>query len=255
MTGPSIRLASRYYRTYPQGSPLGYAEETLELESGRTVFLLIDVYGLGFDSNPSGDESSAGVLEFYRRMVREHWDIVVNHIVPAKRAAKTAGLPIVYLSNRLSPELNDRSEWRNLSLRAHGIDVLKEWQEPNDILAFSKIVAPEPGESAVEKQHYSGFFETRLDSLLRSMDARNLVCVGFDSRICLGTTLIDAMYRNYRVIALRDAIGTMEETETADGHWADFLATRFIETNVGYTATTGDWVAACEAPGARTADA
>lgn len=247
MTGPSIRLASRYYRAYPQGTPLGYAEEVLELEPDRTVFLLIDVYGLGFDSSPPGDEAPANIPEFYRRMAREHFDIVVNHIVPAKRAAKAAGLPAVYLTNRLSPELNNRSEWRNLSLRAHGIDVLKAWQEPNDILAFSKVVAPGPGEPVVEKQLYSGFFETRLDSLLRSMDTRNLVCVGFDSRICLGTTLIDAMYRNYRVIALRDAIGTLEEVETADGRWADFLATRYIETNVGYTATTADWVAACNA--------
>lgn len=250
MPGSSITLASRYYRAYPQGSPLGYAQEALELEFDRTVFLLIDVYGLGFDSRPTDDEDTAGVPEFYGRMVREHWDIVVNHIVPAKRAAKAAGLPVVYLTNWLSPELNDQSEWRNLSLRAHGIDVLETWQEPNDILAFSKIVAPEPGEPVVGKQLYSGFFETRLDSLLRSMDVRNLVCVGFDSRICLGTTLIDAMYRNYRVIALRDAIGTMEEPETADGRWADFLATRYIETNVGYTATTADWVAACERLGA-----
>src|SRR6267378_3573530 len=62
----------------------------------------------------------------------------------------------------------------------------------------------------IKKQLYSGFFETHLDSLLRSLNARNLVTVGFDSRICLGTTVVDAMYRNYRVIALRDSTATTE---------------------------------------------
>ena len=108
------------------------------------------------------------------------------------------------------------------------------------------MVAPEEGEYLIEKQLYSGFFETQLDSLLRSLDARNLVCVGFDSRICLATTVLDAMYRNYRVIVLRDGIGTMEERETEPERWANFMATRFIETNVGYTATSHDWITACE---------
>jgi ureidoacrylate peracid hydrolase len=102
----------------------------------------------------------------------------------------------------------------------------------------------------VKKQLYSGFFETQLDSLLKSLDAYNLVVVGFDSRICLATTVIDAMYRNYRVIVLRDAVGTSphstgENAETGDGKWSAPSAIRFIETNVGYTATSAQWVDSC----------
>jgi ureidoacrylate peracid hydrolase len=246
MAKDSMTLAGRYYRTYPVGNPLGYTEDMLELDLQRTVFLIIDVYGVGDDESHVGAASGTEKPEFYKRMVREFGDVLVNHIVPAKQAAKALGLPIVYATNRLSPTLNERSEWRNLSLRVHGIDVLEAWREPNDILAFSSVIAPQQGEYVVEKELYSGFFETQLDSLLRSLDARDLVCVGFDSRICLGTTITDAMYRNYRVIALRDAIGTLEEPETEEGRWANFLATRYIEVNVGYTATSAEWVAACE---------
>jgi nicotinamidase-related amidase len=243
-----IDLTSRYYRTYPLEAPLGQAEEVLHLDMAHTVFLIIDVYGVGFDTDPSAVESATEpeVPEFYMKAVRENWTIVRDHIVPAKNAAKSIGLPIVYVTNRLLPGLNERSEWRNLSLRVHGIDVLESWQEPNDVLAFSKVIAPEEGDYLIEKQLYSGFFETQLDSLLRSLDARNLVCVGFDSRICLATTVLDAMYRNYRVVVLRDGIGTIEERETEPERWANFLATRFIETNVGYTATSQDWISACE---------
>jgi len=243
-----MSLPARFYRTYPVGKPLGHAEELLELDVDRTVFLLVDVYGRGFD----GDAALAEIPEFYRASSRENARIVVDHIVPAKKAAKRLGLPIVYLTNYLSPALNERSEWRNLSLRVHDIDVLEAWREPNDILSFSEVMAPEEGEYLVKKQLYSGFFETHLDSLLRSLDAYNLVTVGFDSRICLGTTVIDAMYRNYRVIALRDAIATVEDVETAADRWANFLAVRFIETNAGYTSTTDQWIAACDSLIART---
>ena len=249
-----IELNARYYRTFPVGSPQGHATERLSLDPGRTVFLLVDVYGKGFDPGYTND----GVPEFYRGQVERSRKIVVEHIAPAKRAAKAAGLPIVYLTNYLSPGLNEGSEWRNLSVRVHGIDVLEAWREPNDILAHSQIIAPDEGEHLIRKQLYSGFFETHLDSLLRSLDACNLVTVGFDSRICLATTVLDAMYRNYRVVVLRDCVGTAAEatgSATADieRQRANDDAIRFIETNVGYTSTSEEWIEACGAPRERVA--
>lgn len=250
MTTSALQLPARYYRTFPVGAPRGHAEETLDLDLHRTAFLMVDVNGLGYD----GDEPapSAGVPTFYADQAKASRRIVLDHIVPAKQAAVRTGIPIIYLSNHLSPTLNEHSEWRKMSLRVHNIDVLQSWQEPNDILAYSKVIMPGPGEFVVKKQLYSGFFETQLDSLLRSLDIYNLVTVGFDSRICLHTTVIDAMYRNYRVIVLRDAVGTSplasgDDAETGDGEWADATAVRFIETNVGYTAASEQWIAACDA--------
>jgi nicotinamidase-related amidase len=243
-----IELDARYYRSYPTDSPKGPASERLILDPGRTVFLLVDVYGAGYDSDPA----SNAIPEFYREQVERARKTVVDHIAPAKRAAKKCGLPIVYLTNYLSTGLSERSEWRNLSLRVHNIDVLDAWREPNEILAFSNIIAPAEGDHLVKKQLYSGFYETHLDSLLRSLDAYNLVVVGFDSRICLATTVIDAMYRNYRVIVLRDCVGTAAEATGSasgddEGERANAEAVRFIETNVGYTSTSEQWIAACGA--------
>ncbi len=237
----TITLPARYYRTYPPGNPLGYAEETLALDPKRTAFLIVDVYGKGFD--PDGDLGDAPA--FYTKAVEQNRDIVVNHIRPARDAARRAGMPIVYLTNYLAPSTNERTEWRNMSIRTCGVDVLKTWPEPNDILAFSKVIAPAPGDYLIQKQMYSGFFETHLDSLLRSLDVTDLVAVGFDSRICLGTTVIDAMYRGYRVTVLRDGCSTSEYEETKEGGWANFMAIRYFETCVGYTATSGDFVKAC----------
>jgi len=213
----------------------------LDLATDRTVFLIVDVYGLGFGDEPP----SPAVPPIVQKYIREIRDVVVNHIVPAKEAAKRLGVPIVYLTNHLSDALAPHSELRQVSLRVDGVDLLEVWKEPSDYLAHSKIIAPAEGEYLVKKQHYSGFFDTHLGSLLRSLNAYNLVTVGFDSRVCLGNTVTEAMYRNYRVVLLRDATATVEETETAEERWANFLAVRFIETHVGYTCTSDEWLAAC----------
>jgi ureidoacrylate peracid hydrolase len=241
----SLGLRGRYYRHHPPEEPLGEAEEELELAIGETVFLLVDVYGAAYDEDFVEPDD---LPNFYRALPGDpRGEIVRTKIAPAKAAAKRAGLRVAYLTNYLSPGISEGTEWRNMSIRTAGVDVLEAWVPPNPILEHAAVIAPEPGEPVIRKQLYSGFFETHLDSLLRGWGARNLVVVGFDSRICLATTVTEAMYRNYRVVVLRDATHTMEYPETEAGGWANFLAIRFIESTVGYTATTDDFVRSCDA--------
>lgn len=46
-----LHLNGRYYRQYPAEKHLGHAEEELELGVDNTAFLLVDVYGKGYDSD------------------------------------------------------------------------------------------------------------------------------------------------------------------------------------------------------------
>jgi nicotinamidase-related amidase len=244
-----LALPARYYRLYPGDQPRGYAEESLGLPIDETVFLLVDVYG-PYDHEPelSDDDPQPRQRKSPERTdANGHAAIVRNRIVPAKAAALRAGMRAVYVTNRLRSGLSAGNEWRTMSLRTHGVDVLETWREPARHLAFSRVVAPGPDEPVVEKQVFSGFFETNLDSVLRGYGARNLIVVGGDGMICLGTTVVDAMYRDYRVIALRDGVLTNEYPETAAGEWASFLAIRQIETTVGYTVTTDQFISACDA--------
>jgi len=239
-----LTLPVRYYRRYPAEAPLGLAHDVRELDLSSTVFVVVDVYGVGFDE-PDADTLSDELPSAHRGQVESNRSIVRDYIVPAKEAARSISLPIVYLTNRLSPGLNANSEFRRLGLRSYGYDVLTEWANDSPILRFSTIVAPQHDDYLIPKQQYSGFFETEFDSLLRSLGARSLVMVGFDSRICLGTTAIDAFYRNYEVIVLRDCTSTEEYVETAAGGWANFIAIRFIESCVGVTSTLAEWQRAC----------
>ncbi|MBE3119708.1 MAG: cysteine hydrolase [Candidatus Atribacteria bacterium] len=238
----TIQLKCRYYQLYPVENPRGCIEEGLTLDLDETVFLIVDVYGLGFDQVMKlGD-----VHEIYKRDVLEDREIVIHQIKPAKVAAKSIDLPVIYLTNYLAPSTTPNNEFRNMSIRTCGVDALEVWKEPNDVLKYSKIIEPEPGDYLIKKQHYSGFFETHLESLLKELGARNLVTVGFNSFICVHATVLDALYRNYRVIVLRDAIGATEYPETREGRWVNWLAVRFIESNVGFTCTTQDFIEACK---------
>jgi nicotinamidase-related amidase len=240
-----LRLPGRYFRMYPSEAMLGYAQDELELERSTTALLLVDVYGQQYDDDPPSQD---GLPPVYRSGPDDPSRAIVRErIVPARSAARRAGLPVIYLTNALRAGLSEGNEWRTMSVRTCGVDVLDVWQEPNDILAFSTVIAPGPGEPLVEKQVYSGFFETHLDSVLRGRGVRNLIVAGGDGLICLGTTCVDAMYRDYRVVGLRDAIITGEWPETREGRWRGFMAIRQLEAIVGYTANTDEFIAACDA--------
>lgn len=243
LTAP-LELTGRYYRLFPPEAPLGTAYENLVLHPARTALLLIDVYGKSREE--LGDKID-DLPAFLRPAEGDRRPAIISdQIAPAKRSARKAGIKTIYVTNYLSPGLTNQSEWRNMSLRTCDADVLKVWQPPTEALAYPKSIAPDDEDIVVQKQLYSGFFETHLDSLLRSLDIHTVVLVGFDSRICLATTATEAMYRNFRVIVVRDATDTYEYPETRDAGMANFLAIRFIESSVGYTCTTQEFIDACE---------
>ena len=87
---------------------------------------------------------------------------------------------------------------------------------------YSALIEPKPTDFVVQKTMYDSFFETTLDTVLRNLDAKYLVCAGFAADICLLNTVIGAMYRNYRVFVLRDCVLGSE--------FADTLADRIDDT-------------------------
>lgn len=240
----TLAVTGRYYRMAPP--PAAEVEERLEVPLDRSALLVVDVYGAHWAEQPPSD---AGLPAIYRSWPDEAHarDVMRGHILPVLAAAREAGLRVVYLTNALRAGLSAGNEWRTMSIRTCGVDVLDAWVPPNDILDFAPEFAPRPGEPLVEKQMYSGFFETHLESVLRGIGARDLFLVGGDGQVCLGTTAIDAMYRDHRVIGIRDAILTGEYPETRERRLRHWFAMRQLESTVGYTTTTDDFLAACAA--------
>ncbi len=238
-----LQIPGRYYRMYPPEEYLGHAEEKLELNPEETALLLIDVYGLGY--SPGEPEPERPAL-FYRGSTEVERRVMVDHVKPALDAARRAGLPIIYLNNSNQMVATQASEFGAILVRTHGLTVAERWETDPAEFRFSKLVEPKPGEYVVRKQMYSGFFETCLETLLRNLRIKNLVVVGFAANACVQGTLNDALYRNYRIILLRDCTAAMEYHDTLEDQTITRYIIRHVEAFLGYTATSQDFVRSCD---------
>ncbi len=66
-------------------------------------------------------------------------------------------------------------------------------------------LAPQPGDIVLQKTRYSAFFNSQLDSTLRSRGIRNLVFVGIATNVCVESTLRDGFHLEYFGVMLEDA--------------------------------------------------
>jgi nicotinamidase-related amidase len=220
-----LHLPVRYYRDYAPA--YDYAYETLSLPLARTAFLLVDVDGAYYDQ------------------------ITQKTIVPALQAARAIKMPVAYVHNDLrlvADEGNIVFEIWGKTKAIKGPSTWKDFRGPD----YVENVRPLPNEPNFPKWVWSGFHDTFLDQHLRALDIKTLICVGYSVRACFYGTIIDAVYRNYRVIALRDCVAAPEMPDTEDaslpeGGWINRIMIRQIEHLIGYTSTSAEFVAACQA--------
>lgn len=77
----------------------------------------------------------------------------------------------------------------------------------------------------VVKHRFGGFYETRLDELLRMLGTQTLFVTGVTANACVETTLREAYLRDYDVVAVTDGIASVrpEWEETAHAVWSHYL--------------------------------
>jgi nicotinamidase-related amidase len=197
----SLNLKTRYFHINP---PLRYEFETYKAELDKSAFLVIDVYGIGI-----GFHTDDQIIQ------EEQLKIVKNSLLPALNVARKIGMKVVYVNNS-APKINlADSEFGKLTKRTFSGDIERVFAEDNvdpreyhygdsDHLKISKLLQPKDNEYFIRKHVYSGFVGTRLDFLLRYLGIHNLFVVGFFANACLFTTVVDALWHNYKCILLRD---------------------------------------------------
>jgi ureidoacrylate peracid hydrolase len=80
---------------------------------------------------------------------------------------------------------------------------------------------PEPEDVIVEKQTYTGFFWTELETVLRSPGVETVVITGVAIHICNDPTIRGDFFGGYNVVALADCNATFD---IADQGWGDVSA-------------------------------
>ena len=208
----------------------GHSFGELELELERTVFAVVD------------SDCGAG----------NPW--VEEGIAPALKAARSAGMKVIFIHNDFS--LFD--EPGSIKREIHGT----RWgnadagQRPPSARvpvepSYSPSIAPLPHEPDFPKREWSGFHETHVDYHLRCYDIKNIIGVGFSQRACLYQTMAGAVEHNYRVIMLRDCTHSSEYPDTVDeslpeGGWLRTVMLRNFEHIIGYTSTAAEFAGACQ---------
>ena len=241
----TLTLNGRYYNMLRVGPQQGYGSEPLDLALDSTAFMPIDVYGLGYSD---GEARPAREPLWFPGSFEIEREIMQKRISPCLAAARRIGMPVIYVNNSNPPVRADLSEFGAVLRRTHGLNDAERWHtEHVEEFEFSRCVAPQPGDYLCKKVMYGGFFEANTDTLLRNLGIKSLVAVGFATNACVHTTLTEAMYRNYRVILLRDCTAGMECEDTYRDMGLTKAFIRFIETHVGYTSTSQEFLKACGA--------
>jgi len=134
-------------------------------------------------------------------------------------AARQAGVTIVYLKMGFRADLSDLGDTdsanRKRHLRfgvgqpciapdgRHGRFLIRDtWN--TDVI---EELRPQPEDVVLYKHRFSGFYQTELDHILRSLGIKNLIFTGCTTSVCVDSTIRDAMFRDYRCVLLADCVG------------------------------------------------
>ncbi|UJE01918.1 pyrimidine utilization protein B [Serratia plymuthica] len=181
---------------------------------------------------------------------------VIANIKRAISAARAAGIRVIFFQNG----------WDNQYVEAggqgspnwHKSNALKTMRKRPELMG--KLLAkgdwdydlvdelqPQPGDIVIPKPRYSGFFNTQLDSLLRSYGIHHLVFTGIATNVCVESTLRDGFFLEYFGVVLADA------THQAGPQFAQQAALYNIETFFGWVSDVDSFCDALIAPLSQTA--
>ena len=246
-----IDLPVRYNRFYPGNDPLGATSKVLQLDPGETALLLVDVYHAAEKPEAKDLVNSKWDLAW--------WEIVNGRLAPLIQVTRNTGIPVVYVTNS-SPRIEIRRSAFGFRLEESlGFDPTVDFREttvdPVEFdagepvqLCIPSQIAPRAEDYYIRKHTYSAFYETRLDSLLRNMGVKNLICAGFVADCCMFFTLGDAVFRGYSTVLVRDCTLAAELPGEVDNFTNTQRTILWIESILGPSTASEDFIRAVTRP-------
>ena len=106
--------------------------------------------------------------------------------------AHSSGVPVIYVQHNEDPQWGG-----SLVAGKPGHDI-------------HTSIAPQPGETIIQKWNPSAFMDTNLQAVLEQQGIKRLVLSGMQSEMCVDSTCRDAYARGYKVTVASDAHSTMD---------------------------------------------
>ena len=106
---------------------------------------------------------------------------------------------------------------------------------------------PQFGDIILYKTRFSGFYQTGLDNILKTLNVRYLVVTGCTTSVCVESTVRDAMFRDYSCLLLEDCmaepIGNVSNSSARSNHEASLLV---IQALFGWISRSEEFIGALE---------
>ncbi len=171
---------------------------TAELIPKETALLVIDVHNDVLDEK--GALAFAGVWKY----AKEH--NTIPNIAKAIELCEKQGIPVIRVSIHFHhgyPSVPDRGF--SIFFKKHKAFLEGAWGA-EDV----RGLRVKHGQIELSKKRFSSFYGTELDTLLRGLGTTTLIICGVSAHACVNATIVDAVDRDYNVIALKDCIAGPE---------------------------------------------
>jgi len=125
-------------------------------------------------------------------------------------AARKHNVPVIYSNDAHYPQdVEVVAKWGKHAIKGtKGAEVIPE-------------LKPTTKDYIVEKRTYSGFYETGLDPLLRSLyrgeGVKTVILGGLHTNICVRHTAADAFFRGYKIIIAKDGVEAFTQEDHEQG--------------------------------------
>ena len=138
----------------------------------------------------------------------------ITQIARVLETARGARMPVIYLQNGWDADYVEAGTPQSPNWhKSNALRTMRQRPElAGQLLArggwdyeLVDALAPQPGDIRLHKTRYSAFFNSQLDSVLRSRGIRTLVFVGIASNVCVESTLRDGFHLEYFGVMLEDA--------------------------------------------------
>ncbi|MEG3767483.1 pyrimidine utilization protein B [Alteromonas sp. 14N.309.X.WAT.G.H12] len=206
MSAEKTYEVSGYFQDQQHNQPVLPAKpEPLTLNPAETAVIVVDIQ--------NAYASKDGYLDKAGFDVSSTAPAIANTL-KVLDTARSANMPVIFFQNGWDPDYKEAGgpgspNWyKSNALKA----MRKDPSLAGSLLAkgtwdyqLVDALVPQQDDIVIPKTRYSGFYNTHLDSMLRSRGIRNLVFTGIATNVCVESTLRDGFHREYFGVVLADA--------------------------------------------------
>lgn len=235
---------------------------------GQIGLVIVHPWNLGEPDGPYPFEPNTRIPGQAGDWVPKAHHIIADKIKPVLEAARKAGISVFHLAQNSyahrypqyleiasDPELQspEKKSKHKICIEPRTVKEMWEteygtkfpgpvWKTHTGKFDISKSLRPLTPEAVF----LNGW---QLNGLCRRKKIDTLFYVGFMADLCLvnipGAIREMSNKFKYRCVVLRDCTTAYEFAETVDGGWMTFAAIRLIESGMGYSAISDDFISAC----------